>query len=105
MSSFYEMHEVNSMAEYKNIDRIVFQGKASAVYRGDMSPVVNMEVVGSNQADYLLGGAGSEVLKGGAGDDHLYGGHGGNNTLTGGAGADWFALFDERDGVTHVTDF
>jgi Ca2+-binding RTX toxin-like protein len=103
----YDTGEVDgrTSADYSGIERFVFTGTAPAYYRGDGSPAVNMEVVGSNQGDYLLGSAGNDVFKGGAGDDHLYGGHGGNNTLTGGAGADWFALVDERDGVTHVTDF
>jgi Ca2+-binding RTX toxin-like protein len=92
-------------ADFSGIERIVFAGTQNANYLGGRGPAANMEVVGSKQGDYLLGSAGNDILKGGAGDDHLYGGHGGTNTLTGGSGQDVFGLFNEKDGVTHITDF
>jgi Ca2+-binding RTX toxin-like protein len=60
-------------------------------------------IVGTAQADRLLGGRGSDILVGGAGDDYVWGGEE-NDVLTGGAGADRFVL-DRLDSIDIITDF
>jgi hypothetical protein len=84
-----------------------------------------MDVLAGFQGnDTLYGGGGDDLIAGGSGSDHLYGGdgsdilagYGGNgespviapegaaDTLTGGAGRDYFVVF-ANDGADVVTDF
>ena len=60
--------------------------------------------------DLLVGGDGSDTVLGGGGDDLLFGGGRddsgmGASIVTGGAGADRFAILGKDDGATTVTDF
>ena len=70
----------------------------------------NDVLIGSDQADTLMGGAGNDNLMGNDGDDTLIGGAG-NDILTGGDGADIFKWESGDDGtssepaVDFVTDF
>ena len=67
--------------------------------------VVGFErVVGSNYADYFLGGSAAEAFEGAGGADHIDGGRG-DDTLTGGAGADFFEFSHDGGGADRVTDF
>ena len=66
---------------------------ADFVFAGDTMRAQTL--TGSDNADDLFGGAGSEVLSGGAGDDRLFGEQG-HDTLSGDAGND--RLFGGQDG-------
>lgn len=60
-------------------------GIGSATGNGTDTLISIENVVGTDDADTLIGGAGINVLTGGDGDDHIYGGTGGD-TMLGGAG-------------------
>ena len=66
---------------------------ADFVFAGDTMRAQTL--TGSDNADDVFGGAGSEVLSGGAGDDRLFGEQG-HDTLSGDAGND--RLFGGQDG-------
>ncbi len=78
----------------------------------DITPPPNGDVLGTDNADILIGIQideriygleSSDELNGGAGDDELYAGAG-NDTLTGGAGNDTFILAPGY-GANTITDF
>jgi Ca2+-binding RTX toxin-like protein len=79
-----------------NMDGIDISGYASL----HVGVAADAELTGNGDADFLIGGDGSQTLNGGAGADLLVGGAGddtitggtGADTLTGGAGADTFSF-------------
>ncbi|MDG1007211.1 MAG: hypothetical protein P8P44_03230 [Alphaproteobacteria bacterium] len=64
-----------------------------------------MRIFGSDGADYLIGGNGTNIFYGYGGDDHMIGGAGedylyggaGDNRIFGGAGNDYLVGFIDRD--------
>ena len=61
------------------------------------------KIIGSEENDYIDGGAGKDTILGGDGDDTLIGGKG-NDSLKGGDGADIF-LYNNGDGNDIITDY
>ena len=60
-------------------------------------------IVGSDENDYIDGGAAKDTIIAGDGNDTIYGGKG-NDSLSGGAGADTF-IYTTGDGNDVITDY
>ncbi len=66
----------------------------------------NDQLFGGAGGDQLFGGPGRDSLDGGLGDDFLFGGGGPSESLTGGAGHDYFVLaYNVGPDFSTVTDF